>query len=156
MAVAVFWDNLQLPWLPAILRGILPNLMIKSSQVSFGDLISACTGSLCNLSIWRDLSFKIFHHVRGQYHSYLHLSQTEWEVHCMFFQRQVETHCLSIGFEAMEISFKSESLTILSDSKRYNCLRRVHFATHLTPLLSKISAIFSVSHKLWIFFNIWT
>ena len=31
--------------------------------------------------------------------------------------RQVETSCLSIGFGEMEISFKSESLTSLSDSK---------------------------------------
>ena len=30
--------------------------------------------------------------------------------------RQVKTHCLSIGFGAMEISLKSERLTCLSDS----------------------------------------
>ena len=66
MTVAVFWDDcfLRLPWFPAILRAILPSSMIKSSRVAFGDLISACRGSLCNLSIWRDLRFKIFHHVK--------------------------------------------------------------------------------------------
>ena len=64
-AIAVFWNNcfLWLPWLPAILRAIWPNSMRKSSWVSFGDPISACKGSLCNLSIWRDLTLKIFHYV---------------------------------------------------------------------------------------------
>ena len=62
--------------------------------------------------------------------------------------RQVETCCLSIGFGAMEISFKSESLINISDSKRYNSLRCANFATHLTPSSSKISSpVFSVSHK---------
>ena len=56
--------------------------------------------------------------------------------------RQIETRCLSIGFGATEISFKSESLTSLSDSKRYNCLRCAHFATRLIPSLSKISSGF--------------
>ena len=66
MAVAVFWDNcfLWLPWLSATLRAILPNSMIKSSRVSFGNLISACRRSLRNLSIWRDLTSKIFHHAK--------------------------------------------------------------------------------------------
>ena len=55
--------------------------------------------------------------------------------------KQVETCCLSIGFGALEFSFKSESLTNLSDSKRYNCLRCVHIAICFTPS-SKISSPF--------------
>ena len=159
MAVAVFWDNcfLRLPWLPAISRAILPNSMIKSSQVSFGDLISACRGSLHNLWIWRDLTFKIFHHVKTLFMkravSFLSTLIPDWVRSALYVfsentLKQEETCCLSIGFGAMEISFKSESLTNLSDSKWYNCLRCAHFATCLTPS-SKISySCFSVSHKL--------
>ena len=132
--------------------------MLKSSRMSFWDLISACR-SLRYLSIWRDLTFKMFHQVRTLFmkRAVIFLFQTEWEVHYKFFlntQRQVESRCLSIGFGAMEISFKSERLTIFSDSKRYNSLRYAHFATRLTPWSSKISSpVPSVSHKLRLFFN---
>ena len=171
MAVAVFQDNcfFRLPWLPAILRAVLPNSMIKSSQVSFGDLISACRGSLRYLSIWRDLTFKIFLHVKILFLkravSFLSTLIPDWVRSVLYVfsentQRQVETRCLSIDFGAMEISFQSESLTSFSNSKWYNCLRFAHFATRLTPSLSSPSKIsflfFFVSHKLWIFFNRWT
>ena len=163
-----FWDNcfLQLLWLPAILIAILPNSMMKSSRVLFGDLISACRGTLRNLSIWKDLTFKIFHHFKTLFMkraaSFLSTLIPDWvrSASYVFSEntlRQVETRCLSIGFGAMEISFKSESLTSLSNSKRYNCLRCTHFATRLTPSSSKISSpVFTVSNKLWIFFNRWT
>ena len=59
-----------------------------------------------------------------------------------------------MGFRAMNISFKSVCLNSLLDSKRYNCLRCVYFATHFTLLSSKISSpVFSVSHKLRIFYG---
>ena len=70
----------------------------------------------------------------------------------MFFSentlRQVETRCLSIGFGAMKISFKSESLTRLIDSVRYSCLSCAHFSTRLTPSSSHISSpVFFLSAK---------
>ena len=119
MGVAVFWDNyfLWLPRLPAILRAILLNSMIKSSRVSFGDLISDCKRSLHNLSIWRDLTFKIFHHVKTLFMkravSFLSTLIPDWVLYVFSENtlRQVETHCLSFYFGAMEILFKSESLT---------------------------------------------
>lgn len=49
---------------------------------------------------------------------------------------------------------KSESLTSLSYSKRYNYLMCVNFSTWFTPLLSNISSsVFAASQKLQIFFN---
>ena len=62
MVVAVCSDNcfIWLPWLPSISRSIWPNSRIKSSQLLFADLISSCRDSLCSLSIWRVLTFKIF------------------------------------------------------------------------------------------------
>ena len=75
----------------------------------------------------------------------------------MFFSenilKKVETHSLPMSFGTMEISFKCKSLTSLSDSKRYSCLRCAYFASVFTPLLSKISSIFSVNHKLRVFFQ---
>ena len=163
MIVAVFWDNcfLQLSWLVVILRAILPNSMIKWSPVSFGDLILACRGSLHNLSIWIDLTFKIFQLVYEEGSIILIYTYSRLSEKCIICfsentLRQIETCSLSIGFGAMEISFKSESLTSLSNSKWHNCLRYAHFATSLTPSSSKISSVFSVSHKLQIFFNRWT
>ena len=152
MAVAVFWENCF--FMITLTASQIKSHFTKSCRVSFEDLISAYRGSLCNFftmskpCLWR-----------GQYQSYLHLFQTEWEVHYMFFQkslRQVETRCLSIGFGAMEISFKSESLSSLSNSKRYNCLWCAYMATRLTPSSKISSPVLSVSHKLQIFFNRWT
>ena len=82
---------------------------------------------------------------RGQYHSNYSTLIPDWVRSALYAfsentLRQVETRCLSIGFGAMKISFKSESLISLSDSKRYNCLRCAHFATCLTPSSSKISS----------------
>ena len=48
----------------------------------------------------------------------------------------------------MEILSKSESLTNLSDSKQYNCLRCAYFATHFTLLSSKISSVFFYEPKI--------
>ena len=141
-----------------ILWAIWPNLMIKSSRLSFGDLFSACRGSLCCLSIWRVLTFEIFHHVKTLFMkmavSFLSALipervRTALYVFSKNTLKQVETHCLSMGFEAMEISFKSISLMSLSDSKWYNCLRYAYFATCFTLLLLKISStVFSLSQKL--------
>ena len=145
MAVAVFRDKcfFRLPGLLTILRGILPNSIIKSSQVSIGNLISAWRWSLCNLSIWKDLTFKIFHHEEGSIiliNNYPRLSEKSVIFLSKNSPRQVKTCCLSIGVGAMEISFKSEILTRLSHTKRYNYLRSAQFATHLTPSSSKFSS----------------
>ena len=151
IVVAVCLDNcfIRLPWLSAILRAIWPNSMMKSSRLSFGDLISACWGSLFNLIIWRVLTFKIFHHIKTLFMkmtvSFLFAFILD-RVRNIFSEnilRQVETRCLSVGFEAMEISFKSESLTCILDSNRYNCLRCAHFATCFTPASSKINSVSS-------------
>ena len=118
----------------------------------------------CNLLVWRDLAFKIFHNVKTLFMkravSFLSTLIPDWVKSALYEVsennlRQGETCCLSIGFGAMEILFKSESLTSLSDSKWYNCLRCAYLATRITSL-SKICSVFSVGHKLWIFFNWWT
>ena len=164
MVVAVYLDYcfIWLPWQLAISRAIWPNSMIKSNWRSLRDLISAWNGSLCSLSIWRVLIFEIFHSVKTLFvkmaASFLSALIPDWVRSALrFFSENtwilVETCCLSMGFESMKISFKSKSLTNLSDSKLYNCLRFVPFAICFTPLSSKISSVFSVCHKLQIFFS---
>ena len=68
-----------------------------------------------------------------------------------FTLRQGESHCLFIGFGTMNISFMSENLNILLDSKN-NVLRCSHFANRFTlSLCPWFSDLFSEPHIAIIF-----
>ena len=129
---------------------------IKSHLTKFNDKIksavnqiSACRGSLYSLWIWRVLTCKIFHYVKTlfmkmavSFLSALILNWVRSALSIFIWKHSEISRKLLSFFGAMEISFKSESSTSLSDSKQYNCLRCAHFATHFTFLSSKISSVF--------------
>ena len=120
--IAVFWNYcfFTITLTASHIKSHFTKSMIKSSRMSFGDLISACKGSLHNLSIWRDLTFKFFHHVKTFFMkrtvSFLSTLIPDWLWSALYVfsentLRQLETSYLSIGFGAMQILFRYESLT---------------------------------------------